>query len=264
MSESPKSGPIEWSFAIGAGGKKGGAAKSISDALFISMDEAAKYVSKSLMQTVVRDAPVVYELLAEYILQMLINSYMTPYGRGLDSEDVGVWTGSFLKSLNYDVDTFAEEKSLHAHISVYFNPNDERTEHSSLAAQLAHYHVDVSGGTRVGDYGHTLMSRLAEKDFMDYDDEFSIQNVVSEHIRDLVRQSAASSWLYGASSRAKHGVYRSPILRNIEARINELRAENNQMIETAAERRLHRAEVKAHEDAVANGRKGGRPRKRAS
>ena len=259
---SSHSSPITWSFAIGAGGKRGGAAKSISEALYISTEEAAKYVSRSLMDTVKRDAPVVYQLLAEYILQMLINSYMTPYGHGLKSEDVGVWTGSFLKSLKYDVSTFAENNSVQANISVYFNPSDERKEHSSLADALSYYNVNVSEGTPVGIYGHILMSRLAEKDFMDYDDEFSIQNVLLSHVRDLVKQSAASKWLYRGKALASNGVYRSAILRNIEKRIAELRAENNQMIEIAAERRLHQAVAKAHDDAVANGRRGGRPRKK--
>lgn len=262
MSESHNSKPITWSFAIGAGGKRGGAAKSISEALLISTEEAAKYVTRSLMSTVARDAPMVYQLLAEYILQLLINYYMTPYGRGLESEDVGVWTGSFLKSLKYDVATFAEDKSVHADISVYFNPSDERKEHSSLVDALSYYNITVSEGTNVGVYGHILMSRLAEKDFMDFDDEFSIQNVMSEHVRDLVRQSAVNEWLYRGKSLERNGPYRSPVLRNIERRIAELRANNNQMIEIAAERRLHRAIVKANEDAVANGRKGGRPRKK--
>lgn len=215
--------PINFSIVLGSTFKKSGSAASVEAALQEAVGQATGALVRSYISTIHANAPTLYEKIAELMRELYINWYMTPYGYGLFSDTVGVWTGSFMQSLFTTVNITEGENYSASKITLDFDEDEPRYERSKKDMHGLLY--SVSSGY-VGEYGDILFNRMQEKeaDVIYKDMEMAVRDMVEEWTKKYTMHPA-STWRFGPRS-------------DIQRLIDRYKAANLNMIEIAAAKRL--------------------------
>lgn len=229
---------IEYSISLGPLKKKG-KAKSVTEALENAAGGVTNFLYRGVADTLSRNAPALIEAISEYALQDLINKGMTGNARkgARGAAQVGIWTGSFLKSLDIKRQensvSYTGSKSnltLTSIIGIVYNHDMRREEQSGIL-------LYAYGNQTVGEYGDYQMEKLAKfstssrKSFIDEVYPF-FKRSVDAGLKMFLKKFTASEW---STSNVE--------LRKLIKRTESLKVDNEFKIQQAAHRRI--AEGKA-------------------
>ena len=230
MASSPRARylPIQYEATFATNKIKGGA-NTIAEALGKSLEEVTNFLVRGTVDSIHANAETILTAVADYAVEWIINKRMIPVGLGLDrGEGVGVWTGSFMKSLHrMEVNIENTPVSSSGTIGIEFNPYLYRKEYSGLINTDYHHE-------RVGRYGSWLMaklSRFANGPALVEEAENFISAFLESVLQKFRTDYKVSRW---AGSAALH---------TIVSETARLHAENEQIIVTAAMERLSRKKV---------------------